>query len=295
LTVRIEAVLEEVPTKLLRSNSQSLRENLGDLSELKNSVVEHGLLQPILVRPIEDGYEIVAGHRRAEACRELYWRKIPCYIASLSDKEAFEASLVENIQRQTLNALEESIAFKKYVDNFGWGGVSDLARRIGKSPSYVSHSIKLLDLPAAVKDLINSQKLTGSMGSELLWLKDDNMQEELARIAVESKLTLAEMRKEVKRQNEVEEKDEWPSTSSSKKKMVRTRRQEDQFRRKSKVVLRIAMLRLDDVLRQMDDSGYDGGLKECITNKRKALHEMIDTFVKEEVKIKKHEKHKLWI
>src|SRR5207237_6558995 len=98
--------------KLLHPSPNSLRKSLGDVSELTNSIREHGLLQPVLVRPHKNGFEIIAGNRRMSACKQLHWPKLPCYVTSLSDKEAFEASLIENIQRQTLEPLEEAEAFK---------------------------------------------------------------------------------------------------------------------------------------------------------------------------------------
>ena len=84
----------------------------------------------------------------------MRWRKIPWHIVELDDKKAFEYSLVENIQRQTLSVIEEAEAFKVYVADFGWGSVSELARKIGKSPSYITKRINLLDLPTDVIDSV---------------------------------------------------------------------------------------------------------------------------------------------
>lgn len=94
-------------------------------------------MEPLVVRPVEGWFEVVAGHRRLEACRLLNMRRVPCHIVSMDDKQAYETSLVENMQRQNLNALEEAVAFRRYVEEFGYGGISELARRIGKSQSYV--------------------------------------------------------------------------------------------------------------------------------------------------------------
>src|SRR5215216_808317 len=96
-----------------------------EVSTLSYSIAQKGLLQPIIVRPKEEYYEIIAGNRRFEACKSLGWRKITCHILDLTDKDAFEVSLTENIQRKSLNPLEEALAFKMYVKDFGWGGISD--------------------------------------------------------------------------------------------------------------------------------------------------------------------------
>ena len=100
------------------------------ITELSKSIKEKGLLHFITVRAKGRGYEIVAGNRRYLACKMLGWRKIPCLIVELDDREAFEISLIENIQRRTINPIEEAHAFKNYTLDFGWGGVSDLQCKI---------------------------------------------------------------------------------------------------------------------------------------------------------------------
>src|SRR3972149_7197149 len=143
--------LDEVKMRKTHPAQRSLRSDLGDLDELMASISKVGLLQPIVVRPVEEGYEVVAGNRRFEACRRLGWIKIPCHIVELDDKEAFEVSLVENVQRNMLNPVEEAEAFRRYVEDYGWGGVSELARQIGKSQVYVSKRLRLLSLPKEVR------------------------------------------------------------------------------------------------------------------------------------------------
>ena len=101
--------------------------------ELVHSINQNGLLQPIIVRTKEDSYEIIAGSRRFSACRAIGLRKIICHIVELDDRSAFEVSIIENIHRKSLDPIEEATAFKKYVDDYGWGGISDLAIRISKS------------------------------------------------------------------------------------------------------------------------------------------------------------------
>ena len=101
--------------------------------ELTSSIRQQGLLEPIVVRPLDDGFEVVAGNRRLDACKKAGMRKISCNILYLSDKEAYEVSLIENVQHKTLDAIEEAEAFKSYVEEYGYGGESELASRIGKS------------------------------------------------------------------------------------------------------------------------------------------------------------------
>lgn len=104
-----------------------------DVAELSKSIIEHGLFNPIIVRAKDVlKYEIVAGNRRYSACKNLGYKKIACNVIELDDKGAFEISLIENIQRKTLHRIEEGQAFYNYISEFGWGGASDLSRKIGK-------------------------------------------------------------------------------------------------------------------------------------------------------------------
>jgi ParB family transcriptional regulator, chromosome partitioning protein len=113
--------------------SKNIRHKISDTEDLSKSIEQKGLLHPILVRTLDGYFEVVAGNRRFYACKALGWKKITCHIIELDDKQAFKVSLMENIQRKRLSSLDEAAAFKAYVSDFGWGGVSDLALRIGKS------------------------------------------------------------------------------------------------------------------------------------------------------------------
>jgi len=146
------------PRILVReSEASSTRDNT--VRELAASMRQHGLLHPIIVRPVEDGFEIVAGNRRFEACKLLRWKYVPAKVRELSEKGAFELQLIENIQRMTFNPIDEARAFKKYTIEFGWGGESDLARIISRSEQFVSNRIQLLRLPKAIIDEITQNRL----------------------------------------------------------------------------------------------------------------------------------------
>lgn len=156
---------------MIRHSSFAVRDKFQRYSEddesLVTSIREHGLIQPILIRPLSNGFEIVAGHRRYQACKSLRWRFIPCKIREMTDKQAFEIQLSENIQRKSMDPIEEAEAFRRYVMDFGWGGVSDLAKKIGKSEEYVSHRIQLLKLPEEIKKKIASHILNVSKAIEI--------------------------------------------------------------------------------------------------------------------------------
>ena len=162
----------QVQTRIYASLSQQQE----SIDELSGSIKKHGLLQPIIVRPINQGFEIVAGHRRFQACKILRWKTIPAMVKDVSDKDAFELQLVENIQRKTLDPIEEAQAFKLYVRDYGWGGVTYLAETIMKSEQYVSSRIQLLKLPQNVIDKVKSGELKVSHAFELLSLEGKSLE-----------------------------------------------------------------------------------------------------------------------
>jgi ParB family transcriptional regulator, chromosome partitioning protein len=162
----------QVQTRIYTSLSQQQE----SIDELSRSIKKHGLLQPIIVRPINRGFEIVAGHRRFQACKILRWKTIPAMVKDVSDKDAFEIQLVENIQRRTLDPIEEAQAFKLYVRDYGWGGITYLAETIMKSEQYVSSRIQLLKLPQNVIDKVKSGELKVSHAFELLSLEGKSLE-----------------------------------------------------------------------------------------------------------------------
>jgi len=165
------SIIEQIEMKMIHHSSFAVRDKFQRYSEddesLVTSIREHGLIQPILIRPLSNGFEIVAGHRRYQACKSLRWRFIPCKIREMTDKQAFEIQLSENIQRKSMDPIEEAEAFRRYVIDFGWGGVSDLAKKIGKSEEYVSHRIQLLKLPEEIKKKIASHMINVSKAIEI--------------------------------------------------------------------------------------------------------------------------------
>ena len=183
---------------MIRPPRMALRKDSGPIKGLMLSIQDKGLLEPIIVRPVEDDFEIVAGMRRFEACKKLGWRRLPAHVVELDDREAFEVSLLENIQRETLNPIEEARAFRNYVEEFGYGGETELARRIGKSQEYVSRRIGLLSLPGRVQDQIMRRRIAPSVAQELTMLSDDDAEEMADEISDEG-LSLREVRKIIRR------------------------------------------------------------------------------------------------
>ena len=281
--------LDEVKLNRTHLSKQSLRTDLGNLDELMSSIDKVGLLQPIVIRPIADKYEVVAGNRRFEACRRLRWIKIPCHIVELDDKEAFEISLVENVQRSMLNTIEEAKAFSRYVEENGWGSVSDLARRIGKNQVYVSKRLRLLRLPEDVQVAIFENRISPSIGEEIMSLGEEGERIELGRRAIEEKLSRSEVRNLVKHiKNEDEAVDYSSFVDSipySYSDLERQQRSTDRALAKSIAALKVALYRIDDSL-DILESGWV--IRELLFEHRKAIHSQIDALIKLRKRVSKH-------
>src|ERR687891_693591 len=191
------SIVEQIEMKMIRPSQFSIRDkfqrNDCDFETLVNSIREHGLLQPILIRPLEHGFEIVAGHRRFQACRTLRWRFITAKIRELSDKQTYEIQLTENIQRKSMDPIEEAEAFRRYVIDFGWGGVSELARKIGKSEEYVSHHMQLLKLSPEIKEQIINNSLNVSQAIEIVQIPHDKQQRIVSEV-INDNLTVRQIR-----------------------------------------------------------------------------------------------------
>ncbi|GAJ03232.1 unnamed protein product, partial [marine sediment metagenome] len=148
--------------------------------ELLDSIKEHGIKQPVILREKDNFYEIVAGTRRVAACRKLELPTIPSILEAVDDKTAFEVALTENLQRKTLSPLEESRAFLNYVDTYKWGSITELAKRIGKQHSYIIDRIRLLELPDRLsKEIVSGRQFTVSHAEELLRLETPEKMEEV--------------------------------------------------------------------------------------------------------------------
>jgi ParB family transcriptional regulator, chromosome partitioning protein len=283
----ILGIIEDIKITSIMPSMIPVRHNLAGLEVLSNSIKQNGLLQPILVRTSEDIFEIVAGNRRYYACKRLGWRKVLCHIIELNDKEAFELSLIENIQRRTLNAVEESHAFKKYVIDFGWGGVSDLALKIGKSVSYVTKRIKLLNLPADVIHSVNNSSLNTSIAEELFYIKNKFKQSEVAELISKRNLSFRKARHMIK-----EFGNDFSSPSTNQFFKIA---QSDPFELsqrsfdKSITALRMVTKKLSSIIEDNQDNWI---IYEVLMQHRNMLNSQIDLLIKQKKK-RKAQFHKL--
>src|SRR5215213_5458322 len=268
--------LEEIKLKQIKLPERSLRAELGSLEELTCSIQEKGLLHPIIVRPLDNTssyFELVAGNRRFQACNNLQCRKILCHIILLDDKEAYEVSLIENVQHKTLELIEEAEAFNKYVDHYGYGGVSELARKIGKSASYVSRRISLLRLPKEIQEQLLRQRKNASIAQELFSL-DAQDKERLSSLIVDQNLTRENVRAIISELNYAEN-DEEPLLSYYSARMKRQHIMERMLK-KCITSFKVCMTRIDEIVEYVDEED-DWILREVLMHYRQFTHQQIDT------------------
>ncbi len=142
------------------------------LNELAQSIAQHGIIQPIVLRPFEGRYQLVAGERRWRAAQRARLHEVPAIVKPFTNKETIEIALIENIQREDLNPIEEAEAYLRLSEDFGYNH-SELAKLVDKSRSHVTNMLRLVDLESSVRDLVIGGKI--SMGHARALLKSDNM------------------------------------------------------------------------------------------------------------------------
>ena len=170
----------------------------GKMSELKDSIKNSGLLQPITVRKISNGkYEIVAGERRYRACRELGMENIPVIEMNVGDARGYELSVLENIQRENLNPIEEAESYLMLMEVYGYTQ-EKLSEKLGKTRSSVSNKMRILKLPASVKEMVEKGEISYGHARTLLSLSDEKKIEEAAKEIINKGYSVRETERRVK-------------------------------------------------------------------------------------------------
>ena len=189
-----DAVFRDVDIAHIVPNRYQPRDHFDEetLGTLSVSIAEVGVIQPIIVRELEEGYEIVAGERRWRAAQRAGLRSIPALVRSSDDKGALETAVIENVHRQDLNALEEAAAYRQLMDDFGLTQ-ENVAERVGRSRSAVANTIRLLSLAPSVQRLIVEGHLSAGHGRALLAVEDDVIRQELAEQIVNESLSVREV------------------------------------------------------------------------------------------------------
>ena len=178
----------------LRSNPYQPRKIFDEeaLNELAASIKEHGVFQPIIVKKSIKGYEIIAGERRVKASQLAGKKEIPAIIRNFDDTQMMEIALLENLQRENLSAIEESMAYKKLQDTLGLTQ-EQLAERLGKSRSHITNMLGLLNLPESIQKEVGEKKISMGHARVLSKLENKEQQEELANKVIEDGLSVREL------------------------------------------------------------------------------------------------------
>lgn len=198
--------LLEIDLELIKPNADQPRTRFTEtnLEELSQSIKANGVVQPIVVRRKGNEYEIVAGERRWRASQRAGLQKIPAIVKDVSDEKLLELALIENIQRQELNAIEEARAYKKLIDTVGLTQEM-VAGRVGKDRSFIANYLRLLKLPEDIQSLVSEEKLSVGHARALLTLDTQDLQRKVARNVVEMSLSVRETEKAAKRLSKGEE------------------------------------------------------------------------------------------
>lgn len=191
----------------IEPNRDQPRKSFGDeaITALADSIREHGMLQPILVRPINNGgYQIVAGERRWRAARMLGMDEVPVNIRELTDVEAMQIALIENLQRENLNPIEEALGYKELIESFGMTQ-EKVAKTVGRSRSAVANAVRLLALPERVQKMLESGEISAGHAKALLGFENEELLIATAIKAADGGLTVRQVERAAQKSLEDEE------------------------------------------------------------------------------------------
>lgn len=168
------------------------------LADLADSIAQHGVLQPLLVRPLaRGGYQLVAGERRWRASRLAGLTEVPVVVREMSDQEAAELALIENLQRQDLNPMEEALGYRTLMEQYGMTQ-EDAARAVGKSRPAVANALRLLNLPTEIAEMVSSGQLSAGHARAILSFETLSAQTEAAQAAIKQDLSVRALEKMAK-------------------------------------------------------------------------------------------------
>lgn len=185
--------IAEIPIGDIRPNINQprLRFSDQDISSLANSIQEKGILQPLLVRKQFEHYEIIAGERRFRAAQSLGFATVPCIISEVSDQDSFILALIENLQRENLNAMEEAKAFQSLIEQFNLTQ-EEAAQRVGKNRSTIANSLRLMTLPLDIQEDIMEDRLTAGHARAILQVGEVTKQRHLRNLIIAKGLSVRE-------------------------------------------------------------------------------------------------------
>jgi len=198
LSINDDDKVVEIPLAQLRPNPYQPRKTFNEdaIRELAESIKEHGVIQPIIVREVLKGYEIIAGERRFRASQLSGKATIPAVVRSFSDQQVMEIALIENVQREDLNALEIAAAYQNLIDTFNLTQ-EELSLKVGKSRSHIANFLRLLQLPAEIKEYVSRGTLSMGHARAIITITDPKLQKELAKKAIDENWSVRQLEEAV--------------------------------------------------------------------------------------------------
>ncbi|ACX68534.1 ParB/RepB/Spo0J family partition protein [Paenibacillus lautus] len=199
LSIHDDDKVVEIPLSQLRANPYQPRKTFNDeaIQELAESIRQHGVIQPIIVRSVLKGYEIIAGERRFRASQYCGKATIPAVVRSFSDQQVMEIALIENLQRENLNAMEIAVAYQGLMEQFSLTQ-EELSLKVGKSRSHIANFLRLLSLPEEVKENVSRGTLSMGHARAIVGIKDPILVKQLAKQCVEQEWSVRELEEAVK-------------------------------------------------------------------------------------------------
>ncbi|BFT76181.1 MULTISPECIES: ParB/RepB/Spo0J family partition protein [Paenibacillus] len=189
----------QIPLAQLRANPYQPRKHFNEdsIKELADSIREHGVIQPIIVRKVLKGYEIIAGERRFRASQVTGIATIPAVERNFTDQQVMEIALIENVQREDLNAMEIAFAYQGIIDQFSLTQ-EELSAKVGKSRSHIANFLRLLQLPESIKQYVSRGTLSMGHARAIVGVKDDKIKKELAENTISKQWSVRELEEAVK-------------------------------------------------------------------------------------------------
>lgn len=209
---KIENSITEIKLTDIEPNDKQPRKEFDDiaLTDLSESIKEHGVVQPIIVRKLGSGYQIIAGERRWRASRLAGKKMIPAIIKDCTNLEVMELALIENLQREDLNSIEEAQAYKSLIEEYKMTQ-EEISKQIGKSRPAIANSLRLLQLPQRIKDMISLGKISQGHARALLSIEGEKKQLEIAEKIIDQQLNVRQIEKLAKASKKKDKEDTSPN------------------------------------------------------------------------------------
>lgn len=221
----------QIPLAQLRANPYQPRKHFNEdsIKELADSIREHGVIQPIIVRKVLKGFEIIAGERRFRASQVTGIATIPAVERNFTDQQVMEIALIENVQREDLNAMEIAFAYQGIIDQFSLTQ-EELSAKVGKSRSHIANFLRLLQLPEAIKQYVSRGTLSMGHARAIVGVKDDKIKKELAETTISKQWSVRELEEAVKMLEEPQGQEKEKTKQKEKNRDPYINQAEDQLR-----------------------------------------------------------------